>query len=284
MIKEIKCETTDIYNYLHTMCIEKELSREEVKNLLQACVKFVFDVNQLDISKYNIIIHDAKPVNSKKKITRLNAGEAKTNGIQIQPYEVCFIVQDEKDLNKYEVFFNVKDTVYKNTTEPFPTDDKYAEITPDTDFEDFTILLYYAFHEFAHIMQYIRNPEEIEIYNDSKVSCYYNTLEFADTLDKKSKTLVKKALKKHMDAKAINSWYEKNANAQSFDYLSILINSFIEETDDFTFKCYLSDMMLILKKMRKQEFKFYRYANKLNKEAVATLSKYGITEDELILD
>lgn len=284
MEKEINCETTDIYNYLHTMCMEKELSREEVKNLLQACVKFVFEVNQLDINNYKVLIHDAKPVNSKKKITRLNAGEAKTNNIQIQPYEVCFMVQDEKDLNKYEVFFNIKDTVYKNTTEPFPTKDPNVFIEPDTDFDNFTIFLYYAFHEFAHIMQYIRNPEEIEIYNDSKVSSYYNTLEFADTLDKKGRKQVKSALKKHMDAKAINSWYEKNANAQAFDYLSILLNAFIETTDDFTFKYYLTDMLLILRKMRKQEFKFYRYANKLNKEAVTTLNNYGITEDELILD
>ena len=284
MEKEITVETTDIYNYLYTMCMEKELSREEVKNLLQSSLEFVFQVNQLDISNYKIIIHDAKPVNSKKKITRLNAGESKTSSVQIQPYEACFMVQDEKDLNKYEIFFNIKDTVYKNTTEAFPINDEFKNVEPDTDFDNFTIFLYYAFHEFAHIVQYIRNPEEIEIYNDSKVSSYYNTLEYADTLDKKSREAVRKALKKHMDAKAINSWFEKNANAQAYDYLSILLNAFIETADDFTFKCYLQDMLLILRKMRKQEFKFYRYANKINKEAVTTLGNYGITEDELILD
>ena len=96
MTKQIHRETTDIYNYLHTMCFEKALSREEVHNLLNACLKFVFDTNQININNYKILIHETKPVNSKKKITRLNAAKTKTNGVQIQPYEICFMMQDDK--------------------------------------------------------------------------------------------------------------------------------------------------------------------------------------------
>ena len=44
------------------------------------------------------------------------------------------------------------------------------------------------------------------------------------------------------------------------------------------------DMLIFLKKVRKSEFKSYRYANQLNKKAVSTLNEYGISEDELILD
>ena len=283
MTKEINCETTKIYDYLKTMCLEKSLSREEVRNLLQACLKFVFDVNQIDINNYTILLHNAKPINSKKKLTRLNITNEEVKENEIPPYEICFMIQDEKDLNKYEVFFNSNDTIYKNNTEPF-LKNEYTYYPPDTDFENFVIFIYYAFHEFAHIIQYIKYPEDVEIYNDSKFSSYYNIIEYADTLDKKSKKTVNNALKHHMDAKAIFSWFERDANAQAYNYFSILLQSFIEDNDDFTFECYLKDMLILLKKVRKSEFKSYRYANQLNKKAVSTLNEYGISEDELILD
>ena len=184
---------------------------------------------------------------------------------------------------KYEVFFNYKDTVYKNNTEPF-LKNKDANYGKDTDFDNFIMFLYFAFHEFSHIIQYIKYPEEAEIYNDSRVSSYYNITELAETGDSKSKRAMLCALKKHMDAKAIFSWFEKDANAQAYNYFLTLLNSFIEDTNDFSFKCYLKDMLILLKKIRKSEFKYYRYANKINKEAVSTLSQYGVTEEELILD
>lgn len=267
---EKKIDITNIYDFLKSVYYNKSASREEFRNFLNDCLKMVFDANNLDLNDYQIILHDAKPINPQKQLTRLNVYNSNIKENEIPPYEICFMWQDDKDPHKFGVCFNRNDTVFKYSN--------------DFDFNDLTLFIYFALHEFAHIIQYIKHPDIFDFYNNNRECAHLYVPAYAETLDTKSKNLVLKAFKKHVDSKAAACKIEKNANAQAYAYLSSLLQEIINQETDLEFKYFIHTQLLVLRKFRKTEFESYRIANKNNKEALATLLEYGICEEELIMN
>lgn len=115
-----------IKEFLELTFYEKNATQEEVFNFLQESLKYIFKQNKLNFNDYKVNIHFVSD-----KV--LDDAEAK-------------MFPDEKYANKFDVLFNKKSKSYKCKD-------------PD-DTSKFFSFVYYAFHEFSHIIQFIKSSEE----------------------------------------------------------------------------------------------------------------------------
>ena len=265
-----KIVISNIYKFLKLVYYDKNASREEFRNFLNYCLQFVFTVNELDISNYNIVIHDAKPISPKKQLTRLNVYNSNIKETEIPPYEICFMWQDEKNLNNFHVCFNRNETVFK-------FNDFY-------DYEDLTIFIYFAFHEFAHIIQYITCADSMEYYNYCREAAHTNIPKHAEKLNKKTKSIIIREFKKYVDSQATACKVERDANAQAYYYFSYILKDLINQETDLDFKDFLNCQLLFLNRLRKEDYASYRKANKERKEAISKLTSYGVDEGLYLID
>ena len=263
-------DISQIYEFFKLVYYNQEASREEVRNFLNDCLQFVFAANDLDIADYNIIIHDAKPISPKKQLTRLNVYESNIKETEIPPYEVCFMWQDEKKSNTFHVCFNRNETVFKNVNE-------YS-------YEDLILFIYFAMHEFGHIIQYIKFPDIMEYYNYNREVAHTNVPTYANILDKKTKRIVLREFKKYIDAQAAGCKVERDANGQAYAYLSTILKELINQEEDYEFKYFLHTALLFLNKVKKEDYSSYRIANKLSKDAISKLSSLGVDEEMYLID
>ena len=231
-----KNNLNNIRSFLELIYYNNNATREEVDDFLRNCLQFMFEINGLDVKNYNITFHYPKS----KTLTEC---EAK-------------MVADDNKLEKFDVVFKYDVFKVKNK------DDVKGYIYP----------LYIAFHEFAHILQYILKRDEMDTFDADLIG----TQDSIDILSQSQHLTpeikkVKKNMEKYLFNLDIISPYEKDANKNSFLTCRRLFDTLlVDETDDELADYYLENLNN-LSFLRKDEFVFYRKFGKSQREVVERL-------------
>ena len=244
---------------------QQNATREEVINFLNHCLNYVFETNNIDISQYKITLHPTKT-----KV--LDDADAK-------------VEQDEKNPNQFDVYFDDKFLSFKGTKKiKNAKKSKEREFQSESDYMgDFLNFIYVMFHEFHHIIQYIKKPKVMKNWEETKLSIakLTNSINSFD-LEKAEKKELLSALSAHEDAMDYVSRIEREANKQAHVYFAKIIDklSFLEtdpELEELFYSFYT-----FINKIRKDEFYFYRKYNKINAEKLRVLEGYNIYEEDLL--
>ena len=88
-----KIDISKIQDFFDLILTERNASREEIDNFLHECLNFVFAINKIDISKYDINFHTLKQAQLKDFGAKMS--------------------QHQKYNNKFDVYFNDNSLVLK---------------------------------------------------------------------------------------------------------------------------------------------------------------------------
>ena len=177
------------------------------------------------------------------------------------------IFPDEKYLNKFDIIFNKKYQSYK-----------FKNQDDDSKFFSF---VYYAFHEFSHLIQFIKNPEETR-----SITEQHDNLNKSITIIKrlminsKEKRLIIKSLKNHLNAIEFMDSVERDANQQAYDYFISILQQLIavEYREDFV--DFLCSLYNFLEDIKKDNYAIYKKYGRINQANLLRLSKTN-WQDEL---
>jgi len=173
------------------------------------------------------------------------------------------MIANEKDNKKFDVYLKSQSLRIKNIE----------------DFDCFLYYIYVIFHEFGHIIQYIKHPEDMIIF-DEEYLAYQDT--YFDLMSTKNKCReFRKATKefgKFFDSIDAISPIEKNANKQAYLYYKDMLDQLIMYEKDEELADFYASVYTNLQDIRKDDFIFYRKYNKLQKEALNSLKTYGFDD------
>ena len=246
--QKVKIDISNIQNFFDLILCERNASREEVYNFLQDCLKFVFAINKIDISKYEIQFHTIK-------ISDDDVFGAKMS-------------QDMKKPNKFDVFFSQDDIVLKCLTKE--------------SIEQLFTLMFMALHEFGHIIQFIKYQDVMDAYDKEHEIVFKNMCDFVKYQDRKSQNLITRQYLKHEEAKLLISSIERDASYQAYQYSKIIFNTLLTYEDDKIMQAFLQSGIKFSNKMRQDLYKKYRIADKENNEALRILNSFGIKKEDLL--
>lgn len=241
-------DLTDIRRFYYLILYKHNASYEEVYNYLQSCLKFVFDVNNLNIKDYNVVLHSVKKM--------------------LNPKQGAYMYKDKKP-NEYHVHFYKDSMVIKGFNDM--TVSKLLEFTLN------------AMHEFGHIIQYIINPTYMSSLDYHNTEVYNNVNEHLESFENKQANLVVKQFLKHQNAMFITSKIEKDANIQSYDYFKSLISALMDAETDENLICFYEIIINYINRNKKYKHVDYRVCNKENKEALNKLKALGFTDEMLLI-
>lgn len=248
MEKTFYIDLTNVRNFFNLVIHEGNASREEVFNFLQECLNFVFVANDLDVTEYDITIHAVKRMLSQ------NQGAYMYKGVKPNEFHVHFL----KDSMVLKEFNN----------------DSISELLK---------LIIMAFHEFGHIIQYIKSEEFMNNFDNTYFEVHEFLNEYLPLCEKKEQNLILKQFLKHREAKGYISIVEKDANSQSYEYFKSMINAIkTDETDEALLHLY--DIILkFINQTKKYRHLDYRVGNKDNREALNILQQHGFSKGDLLI-
>lgn len=256
----------NIRNFLELIYKEKNATKEEVLNFLNECLNYVFDYHKIDINNYSITFHPTKT-------KYLDDAEAK-------------VEQDEKYLNVFDIYFDDIYLTFKGTKKIKSKSKKSKERYFQDEREymaDFLNFVYTMFHEFHHIIQYIKKPKAMKKWEITKISieklaASINSFDY----NKEDKQKILLALNAHEDALDYVSRNEREANKKAHEYLTQILDYLIFVERDPEFENFLFSFFTYANAIRKDEFYFYRMFNKINAQKLAVLEQYKISANELL--
>lgn len=247
-MKNKRIDISPIQDFFDLILSERNASREEVDSFLHACLKFVFDINNVDINQYQIQFH------------ALNSCQLKDFGAKMS--------QHQKYLNNFDVYFNDSALTMKNLNQ-----DSISKLLS---------LMFMAMHEFGHIIQFIKHQDIMDDYDKEHKVVYKYMCDFVCMQDRKSQNLITKQYIKHEEAKLLISSLERDADYQAYRYCKIIFNSLLQQEDNEIMKAFLKRGIIFFNKMRKDNYYEYRIADKQNQEALRILATFGIKKEDLL--
>ena len=218
----------DLTNFFRNIHLNEETSFGEVEVALNNYLEYIFQLNGLKLSDYDITI-------SKVKIDERFQGREAT-------YKRKCNTEDRKN-ERYKVF-NRKPYVSDGTDDSFDAvmvpsktvenkftiyvNENSCRMKSDDDLE-WLIDLFQTFgHEVHHIIQYIRFQRDIDFDND-----YLSTLEAykavaPNLMDNNQSKMLIKLVNRHIDLYTLTSKIETKADKKGYDYLDILFEDIID--------------------------------------------------------
>lgn len=248
MEKTFYIDLTNVRNFFNLVIHEGNASREEVFNFLQECLNFVFIANELDITEYDITIHAVKRMLSQ------NQGAYMYKGVKPNEFHVHFL----------------KETMVLKTLD----NESLTELLR---------LIIMAFHEYGHIIQYIKSEDFMNEFDNNYIGVYKFLNNYLPLCERKEQNLITKQFLKHQEAKALISVVEKDANSQSYEYFKSMINA-LKSTETDEALIHLYDIILkFINQTKKFRHMEYRIGNKENREALNILQQHGFGKDDLLI-
>lgn len=208
--------------------LNAEISRTEVDNFFQDYLKFIFELNHLDIKKYDISI-------SKVEINEYHSKREKT-------YK-CAANKESRNLIKRKVltkpsfksnsgnhYFDAMMCCHPTVPNKFDIviNKNLCNARNDDEILNLVQLLYVFGHEVHHIIQYIKRPTEMERY-DYLQELHYAYLKSANEVVSNPREVRKlqRAINQHLHVMYSHCKPEEFANKKAYDYLDILFNQII---------------------------------------------------------
>jgi len=253
-------------NFYERIFKEKNATREEITNFLNDCLNYVFEYHNLDIEEYSITLHPTKT-------KYLDDADAK-------------VEQDEKDLKKFDVYFDDNFLSFKGTRKDKKASKKAKERIFQDEREymaDFLNFIYTMFHEFHHIIQFIKQPKVMKDWETTKFSIKklaQNINSFDQSKEEQQKIL--SALDAHEDAMSYVSRIEREANKKGHEYLTKTLDYLIFVERDPELQNFFCSVYTYANAIRKDEFYFYRKYNKINADQLEILKHFNINTENLL--
>lgn len=252
---------------------EKNASQEEVYNFSLECLNYVFKLQKIDLKKYNINVRF-------KQLSSEEDGRS-------------YCEQSSKDKNSFDIVLDKNDLSFKLSplsNKIYYDEGKSKNVNKDEfhnpqleyhkSLTNFCYFLNTMFHEFAHIVQYIKTPNLIaksdmdRYLTGESIKKYFTTI-----TDKNEKKLLTKQFISHYNNKDFIRLIEKDANRQAFAYTNVLLRHLINEAKDNDFKWFLFNLLKTSKQIRQEDFMDYRIFNKHNKFTLKILNEHNVPED-----
>jgi len=243
-----KIDISKIQDFFDLILTERNASREEIDNFLHECLNFVFAINKIDISKYDINFHTLKQAQLKDFGAKMS--------------------QHQKYNNKFDVYFNDNSLVLKNLNQ--------------NSISNLLSLMFEAMHEFGHIIQFIKHQDIMDDYDREHKLVYRYMCDFVVCQDRKAQNLITKQYIKHEEAKLLISSLERDADYQAYRYTKIIFTSLLQQEDDKVMQSFLKSAIVFFNKMRQDNYYEYRIADRQNKIALNILGRYGIKKEDLL--
>ncbi|MBQ8615538.1 MAG: hypothetical protein IJ415_03120 [Clostridia bacterium] len=253
-MKELNQNLKNIRNFFSLIYYQKSATREEIYNFLQECLKFVFEENNLDINDYKIIFHFVK-------------FKEKTRNASVVP----------EDNNDYTFHVKIKKQALTYNEINFDLE------TANEKMGDLLEIVLSAFHEYAHIIQYINNLDDMLKF-DYKWLTVEETIDSFEGSKNKNVKRISKELTNYLDAQEFISKVEKDATTQAHRYYRKMLDLLIIHEQDEELANFFASIYVFVNSLRKDDFKEYRKQNSREKQIVSTLKAYGIDESVYALD
>lgn len=222
-------ELLSLTNFFKNALVNEEVSRTEVENFLRTYLEYIFKLNNVDISKYDIRI-------SKHQIDEYHPKREKQ--FKNQPNQEKRLLEKRKTLTKPAFKSNCGNHYFEAIMYPHPTIDTQFTIAINQNLchaKNFgeierLIYLFHVFgHEVHHIIQYIRYNDDMFAY-DASHSIHDNYLKAADDFNLPPREIkkLKRAINQHLDLIFSCCSCEKFADKKGYDYLDILFNDILK--------------------------------------------------------
>lgn len=222
-------ELSILTNFLKNLEVNEEASRTEVEIFLQTYLEYIFKLNNVDISRYDISIqqvqideyHTKQEKKYKKEPNQEDRKLAKRKALSKHPFmancgfhDFGAIMRPDKHVdNKYTILLNKKLCRVRNCDEI-----------------NSLFNLFYDFgHEVHHIIQYIKHKQDMYDYDYSidVHDAYYNIYSNNQHLSPREVKKIKRAINQHLDKVYSCCSTEKYADKKGYDYLDILFNEIL---------------------------------------------------------
>lgn len=286
----------NLIHFFYSAYKNREVCPTEVENFLQEFLKYIFDLNKIDLSKYDITIskecltetHPKKAHEFKRECNKENRQREKRkilnkrghNAYCDNDYYDAILRPSKTVANKYEIYLNQNQCRARNEAE-------FANI----------VFLYQNFgHEAHHIIQYIRHVQEMKRYdklsaindiNLRNASCYY---------DPRDARKIKRLIHQHISTMYTNCKSELYADKKGYDYLDILFNEILSTLPDSPeeqsgtlseterFKIFIENCQELNRDLYVCRFPEYKRSARRNKKVCKKLAYYGYSGDDLAID
>lgn len=205
-----------------------EVSKTEVENFLQDYLNYIFELNHLDVNKYQITIskvaiNEKHSKRERKYNTVANQEQRNSlkNKIMFKPafkansenhYFEAIMLPHSTIENKYDILINKNLCCAHN-------DDEIINLT----------YLFSIFgHEVHHIVQYIKRPREMDRY-DYLQELHDMYLKNANSIleNPREARKLKRAINQHLSLLYSNCNVELYADKKGYDYFDILLNEIL---------------------------------------------------------
>lgn len=276
----------------------KEVSPTEIHNFLHEFLKYIFDLNKLDLSEYDISIrtvclnennskraHDFKDecnseVRKSKKIKNLTKRTFRSNCAN--DYFEAVLKAHPTIKNKFDIYINQNACHARNVKE-------------------FNLLLYFIQvfgHEVHHIIQYIKHVKEMERYDELQAINEQNLKNVSLYYDPRDARKIKRLIHKHLSAIYANCNLELYADKKGYDYLDIFFNEMLNylrssDTDTLTEKeqlelekliYFIEDCQTLNQDFYLDRFPYNKMYEKINNNVCKKLEEFGFYGDDLAIN
>lgn len=215
-------------NFFKNLYKNEEASSGEVEVFLNDYLDYIFQLNGLDLSKYDITISKVRideiyPGREATHKTKCNSEDRQKERRKVfdrKPY-----VSDGSD-DYFEALMVPSKTVENKYT--IYVNENLCRMKSDDDLE-FLINLFLVFgHEVHHIIQYIRYKKDIVLDDDYLRNKEAYKAVATNLMDKTKARQLIRLINRHIDMYNYLSKIETKADQKGYDYLDILFNDIID--------------------------------------------------------
>lgn len=214
-------------NFFRNVHLNDEASFGEVEVFLNDYLKYIFELNGLDISKYDISICKVKigEIHSGREATykrKCNSEERKRERLKV--FNKKSYVSDGTN-NHFDAIMVPSKTVENKFT--IYVNENSCRMKSDDDLEWLINLFQIFGHEAHHIIQFIKFKYDMDC-DDEYMATLEAYKEVAPSmLDKNQSKILTKLINRHLDLYNLMSKIETKADKKGYDYLDILFNDII---------------------------------------------------------
>ena len=289
MKQKLNKNLTNIRNFFHLICYEQNASKEEVYNFIQELIKYVFKKNNINIDDYTIILHCIKEEDKFKK-TKKQESKLSKESRMFSNNTKALMMHDKIDPTLFDIYYPYEFISIKSSKEnqrkpkKINNDEEIDELFIKTlsrvkKLENFLEFIYNIFHEIAHIIQYIQEPEQMKQYDDEIEEMDKNRelIEICLTENKEKRRLLK-TIDKYVEAQGFIAPYELDANEKADEYYYSLLQTLISHERDEELLDFFCLTTKFLKDISSENLEHENVQAKFSDEAKEKLKQLNLSE------
>ena len=280
-------------NVFRNLYLNGEISFGEVEVFFEDYLNYIFQLNRLDISKFDITIYkvniDEKHKNREAKYkTECNKEDRKLARYKVlskNPYV------SDGSYDQFDAIMRTHQTIKNKFTISL---NKHSCRMRKGDDIRWLINLFQIFgHEVHHIIQHIKFQSDIKqnnLYLSNKQS---HLLTATELMDNKQAKKFNRLINRHLSTYDLTSKIETKADKKGYDYLDILLNDFIfripkeaeseiELAANKSFLDFINACKRFNTELYKDRCNQYKFEISLNNDVIDKLLEYGVDSADFI--